>query len=74
MWLATWLLCMRYVDLFWIIEPNYSKTFTVTAADIVLPFAMGGLWMWYFCRNLASMALVPAYDPFASEVLEPTHE
>ena len=23
-WLAVWLLCMRYVDLFWNIEPNFS--------------------------------------------------
>jgi hypothetical protein len=73
-WLAMWLLLMRYVDLFWIIEPNFSKTFTVTMADVVLPFAMGGLWMAYFFHNLGSMALVPAYDPFAKEVLEPAHE
>jgi len=73
-WVAAWLMCMRYVDLYWLIEPNYSASFRVTAADIVVPFAMGGLWLWYFCRNLASMALVPAYDPFASEVLEPAHE
>ena len=26
-WLAVWLLFMRYVDLFWIIEPNFSATF-----------------------------------------------
>ena len=29
-WLAAWMLLMRYVDLFWHIEPNFSKTFTVT--------------------------------------------
>lgn len=73
-WLAVWMLVMRYVDLFWVIEPNFSATFRVTLADIVLPFAMGGLWMWYFFRNLGSMALVPAYDPFAAEVLEAAHD
>ena len=26
-WLAVWMLLMRYLDLFWIIEPNFSKTF-----------------------------------------------
>ena len=25
-WLAVWLLLIRYLDLFWIIEPNFSKT------------------------------------------------
>ena len=73
-WLAVWVMLMRWVDLYWIIEPNFSTTFHVTLAEIVVPVAMGGLWLWYFCRNLAAMPLVPAYDPFAKEVLEPAHE
>jgi hypothetical protein len=73
-WLATWLLLMRYVDLFWIIEPNFSVTFNITWLDIVLPIAMGGLWLAYFFRNLSSMPLVPAYDVYAVEVLEGAHE
>jgi hypothetical protein len=72
-WLAAWMLIMRYVDLFWIIEPNFSKTFTVTIADIVLPFAIGGIWMAFFFYNLGSLPLLPAYDPTAGEVLEPAH-
>jgi hypothetical protein len=72
-WVAILLMGMRYVDLFWIIEPNFSKTFAVTAADIVVPIAIGGIWLWYFFRNLASLPLLPAYDPDAHEVLEPEH-
>jgi hypothetical protein len=73
-WLAVWLLVAHYVDLFWMIEPNFSTTFRVTAADLVIPFAMGGLWMWFFFRNLNAMPLVPAYDVDAKQVLEPAHE
>jgi hypothetical protein len=73
-WLAAWLLLMRYVDLFWIIEPNFSVTFNLTWLDLAVPVAMGGLWLAYFFRNLNSMPLVPAYDVFAVEVLEPEHE
>lgn len=73
-WLAVWLLLMRYLDMFWMIEPNFSKTFTLTLADVVVPVAMGGLWLAYFSRNLAELPLVPAYDAFAQEVLEPGHE
>jgi len=72
-WLAVWMLLMRWVDLFWIIEPNFSATFRVTPAEIVVPIAMGGFWLWAFCNNLRAMPLVPAYDPFAKEVLEPEH-
>jgi hypothetical protein len=72
-WLAIWLMLMRYVDLFWIIEPNFSKTLTITISDIVVPIAIGGFWLAYFFRNLGSWPLLPAYDPSAGEVLEPHH-
>ncbi|MGC1373589.1 MAG: hypothetical protein WA824_15745 [Candidatus Sulfotelmatobacter sp.] len=72
-WLAAWLLLMRYVDLFWTIEPTFSRTFVMTVSDVVVPIAIGGIWLWYFFRNLASLPLLPAYDRDASEVLETTH-
>ncbi|MBV9572833.1 MAG: hypothetical protein JOY93_02175 [Acidobacteriales bacterium] len=72
-WLATGLMIMRFVDLFWIIEPNFSPTIRVTWLDIVVPVAMGGLWLAYFFHNLASMPLLPAFDPYVREVWEPTH-
>jgi len=72
-WLAAWLMLMRYLDLFWIIEPNFSKTLNVTLADAVVPIAIGGFWLAYFFRNLGSLPLLPAYDPSAGEVLEPAH-
>jgi len=73
-WLAAWLLCMHHIDLFWIIEPSFSKTLTVTWADILVPIAMGGLWLAYYCRNLSSLPLLPAYDVDAKEVLNSGHE
>jgi hypothetical protein len=73
-WLAVWLMLIRYLDLFWIIEPNFSKTIVLTLADVVVPIAIGGIWLWFFFRNLASLPLLPAYDTDAHEVLEPAHE
>ena len=70
-WLAAWLLLMRYLDLFWIIEPNFSNTLRFTVADVIVPVAIGGIWLAYFFRNLAALPLLPAYDPDAHEVLEP---
>lgn len=69
-WLAIWLMIMRFTDLFWIIEPNFSKTFNFTVADFVVPVAIGGFWLAYFFRNLAALPLLPAYDPSAVEVLD----
>jgi hypothetical protein len=72
-WLAAWLMLMRYLDLFWIIEPNFSNTLRFTVADVIAPVAMGGIWLAYFFHNLAALPLLPAYDPDAHEVLEPAH-
>jgi len=72
-WLATWMLLMRYLDLFWNIEPNFSQQLSVTWADVVLPVAVGGLWLWFFFRNLNSIPLLPVHDVDAKEVLEPAH-
>ena len=72
-WLAVWLMFMRYVDLVWIIEPNFSRTLKITLADVVVPIAIGGFWLAYFFRNLGSLPLLPAFDPSAGEVLEPAH-
>jgi len=72
--LAVWIMVMRYLDLFWIIEPNFSTTLTVTLADVVVPVAIGGFWLAYFSHNLNSLPLLPAYDVSANEVLEPAHD
>jgi len=73
-WVAVLLLFMGWLDLLWIIEPTFSKTLAITVADIVVPIAIGGIWLWYFFRNLASLPLLPAYDTDAHEVLQPAHE
>lgn len=73
-WVAVFLLIMRFVDLFWIIEPNFSVTFNITWLDVVIPIAMGGIWLAYFFRNLKSMPLLAVYDVHAVEVLEQRHE
>lgn len=72
-WVAIWLMLMRYVDLYWIIEPNFSQTLKLTVADVVVPIAIGGFWLAYFFHNLAALPLLPIYDPTAIEVIEPAH-
>jgi hypothetical protein len=73
-WVAAWQLIMCYVDTFWHIEANFSKTFQVTLLDVLTPFAIGGLWMWLFFRNLRQRPLLPLHDPNLPELLEPAHE
>ncbi|HUK23553.1 MAG TPA: hypothetical protein VLV49_03155 [Terriglobales bacterium] len=73
-WLASWVLFMRYVDLFWHIEPVFHPAFHVSWLDIVLPLAIGGLWLAVFFGNLKARPLLPLYDPQTQAVLEAAHE
>lgn len=65
---------MRWVDLFWFIEPDEHPKFFVHWLDIVIPVAMGGLWLAYFFYNLRSRPLLVLYDPRTQAALEPAHE
>ncbi len=73
-WIAAMLLVMRYVDLWWNIEPVFSPTIRVTLWTIACPLAIGGIWLWLFARNLRQRPLLPLYAPHVRELLEPAHE
>jgi hypothetical protein len=73
--LALWLIFMRYLDLFWNIEPNFHKaSFHYSWLDAVMPIAMVALWLAYFFRNLKLRPLVALYDPHLQEILSRQHE
>jgi hypothetical protein len=73
-WLAAFLMFMRFVDLFWYIEPTFDQKFHVSWLDIVVPAAIGGFWLALFCRNLRGRPLLPLFDPHTRPLLEPAHE
>ncbi|MEP6644652.1 MAG: hypothetical protein ABJA69_09145, partial [Acidobacteriaceae bacterium] len=72
--LSMWLIFMRFVDLYWYIEPNFHKNLYFSALDIVVPVAIGGFWMALFFRNLKQRPLLPLQDPKAWPLLEPAHD
>lgn len=73
-WLAAGLIFMRFVDLFWYIEPNFHKIVSGVRwgylLDPVVAIAIGGFWLALFFRNLRSRPLLPVYDMHAQEFLE----
>ena len=73
-WVAIWLMLMRYLDLFWHIEPTFHSRFHVSWLDIIVPVAIGGFWLALFFRNLGGRALLPLHDPRTLAVLEAAHE
>jgi hypothetical protein len=72
--LASWLIFMRIVDIFWHIEPVSHPTFHVSWVHFAVLAGMGGLWMAYFFRNLRSRPLLAVNAPQTLRLLEPSHE
>ena len=76
-WIASWLLLMRIVDIFWHIEPAQSlhhDTFHISWMLFAALAGIGGLWMAYFFRNLRARPLLAVYAPQTLRLLEPSHE
>jgi hypothetical protein len=72
-WIASWLIVMRMVDIFWHIEPAFHPTFHVSWVFFAILAGMGGLWMAYFFHNLRARPLLPVNAPQTLRLLEPSH-
>ena len=70
---AVIVIIMRFVDLLWMIAPEFNKEgFHVHWMDLVAPIGIGGLWLAVFTRQLKSRPLLPLNDPNLQEALEQT--
>jgi hypothetical protein len=83
-WVAAWILFMRYVDLYMLIAPEFASSgenlhmltgeheshFFVHWLDLAAPLAIGGVWLWMFFTQLAQRPLFALGDPYLREALE----
>ncbi|PYY19521.1 MAG: hypothetical protein DMG60_03935 [Acidobacteria bacterium] len=74
--LCAFIIFVRMVDLYWMVEPNFISTerqITFNWMYIAAPLAIGGFWIFSFIRDLKSRPVLVAYDPQMEELLEPEH-
>lgn len=71
--IAIWLILMRLVDLFWMTRPEFTSSAVPSWLDVVLPIALGGLWLGFFAFNLKQCPLLPLGDPHLAEAIK-NHE
>jgi hypothetical protein len=71
--IAMWLILMRLVDLFWMTRPEFTSSAMPTWLDLLLPIALGGLWLGFFAFNLKQCPLLPLGDPDLAEAIK-NHE
>ena len=65
------LFCLRYVDLFWNIAPNFKhEHFSIHPFDLLMPVVVGGAWLYLFARQLEKAPLLPKNDPQVHEMEE----
>lgn len=83
--LAIFILFMRVVDMFYIIGPSpligevanhelhealLHASFRFSIWYIVGPIATGGIWLWWFIKELKKRPLVPFKDPFFANAIK----
>jgi hypothetical protein len=67
---AAGILVIRLVDLFWLIAPEFHRNgILVSWLDVVLPVALGGIWLGSFVWQLRGRPILPLHDPQFDEAL-----
>jgi hypothetical protein len=68
---AVGLLLMRFIDVFWWIEPAYPHEgqYVFWLLDIAAVVGLGGVWVWWFVRQLRCRPLLPFNDPYYPEAV-----
>jgi hypothetical protein len=72
--LASWIIIVRMIDIYWHVEPALHPTFHVSWMHFAILAGIGGLWMAYFFRNLRSRPLLPINAPQTLRLLGASHE
>ncbi len=67
---AIFILIMRATDVAWTIAPMLRhESSGLLWTDFSAVVGIGGVWLFFFWRNLASRALLPAHDPYFKGVM-----
>jgi hypothetical protein len=80
-WLTSWMIFARCLDMFWLIEPNFSDAAgnlrlsgnLGILAYITVPVAVLSIWGAFYLTELMKRPLMNVNDPHLEEMLEPEH-
>jgi hypothetical protein len=67
---AAVVLVMQFVNLFWVIAPNFhQEALHFHWLDVAAPLGIGGIWLWTFFGHLTARPVLPLHDPYIHEAL-----
>jgi hypothetical protein len=79
-WITSFMLFARCVDMFWLIEPNFKDAASNLVGEplsilayITVPACVLSLWSAYYITQLMARPLIVVNDPHLEEMLEPEH-
>ena len=80
-WLTSFMIFARCLDMFWLIEPNFADAAgnlhiagnIGILAYITVPVAVISFWAAYYMTQLQARPLISVNDPHLEEMLEPEH-
>jgi hypothetical protein len=80
-WLCTFMIVARLIDMFWLIEPNFKDAASNLhirgnigiLAYITVPISVVAFWMVFYLNELKKRPLINVNDPHTEELLEPEH-
>lgn len=73
---ALGILVMRWLDLLWQVEPAFPAAERNVAfywLYLAAPVAIGGVWVFFFVRELKKRPLLPLNDPYLAEAIAHEH-
>ena len=80
-WLCSFMILARLIDMFWLIEPNFrdaASNLHISGnigilAYVTVPVAVVAFWMVIYLTELGKRPLINLNDPHTEELLEPEH-
>jgi hypothetical protein len=66
---AVWILAFHWLDMFWLVMPEYAPTVTLGLPEVLAFFGVGGVAIGAFVWQLSASALRPVRDPRLPESL-----
>jgi hypothetical protein len=68
------ILVMRWLDYVWQVEPAFHERHAAFAwLYLAAPVAIGGVWVFFFVRELKKRPLLPLHDPYLPEAISHEH-
>lgn len=69
-WVAVLLLVMRYVTIYWLIAPSWTKQeFHYSFLSLTTLIGIGGIWMFEFIRQLKGQSIIPIHETWVEEAI-----